>query len=477
MRATSRTTIDGGRMELHERDERRAAAEAALDELAAAGVVGVALPWVDTSGITRMKSVPLAKLPSAAQWGVGMSPVFDGFLVDDSIVAGTYAGSAIGDLRLHPDLARLTVLAGQPGWAWAPVDRYAQDGTPHVQCSRSLLRRLENEYAEEGLALRAAFEIEWVIGQADLPAGADPDAFVPAISGPAYSMTRHIEVSDYAHDLLRALAAQGVAVDQFHPEYAAGQLEVSVGAQDPVAAADTALLVRNTITAVSMTHGLRASFSPKVTADGVGNGGHVHLSLWRDDENLMSGGSGTFGLTGDGEAFIAGLLRHLPGLLAVGAPSVASYLRLVPSHWAGAFAAWGLENREAALRFVTGPSGQRQSGANVEVKSFDAAANPYLAMAGLLAAGRAGLRTGATLPDPVGLDPAALTDEGRREAGIAPLPASLEEAVHAFESDEVLTGVFGTELATTIAEVRRGEIALFEGMSPEGITTAVRWRH
>jgi glutamine synthetase len=464
-------------MELHERDQRRAAAEAAHDGLAAAGVVGVALPWVDTSGITRMKSVPLARLPSAAQWGVGMSPVFDGFLVDDSIVAGTYAGSAIGDLRLHPDLGRLTVLAGQPGWAWAPVDRYAQDGTPHVQCSRSLLRRLVDEYAEEGLTLRAAFEIEWVIGQADLAAGADPDAFVPAITGPAYSMTRHIEVSDYAHDLLRVLAAQGVAVDQFHPEYAAGQLEVSVGAQDPVAAADTALLVRNTITAVSTTHGLRASFSPKVTADGVGNGGHVHLSLWRDGGNLMSGGSGTFGLTGDGEAFIAGLLRHLPGLLAVGAPSVASYLRLVPSHWAGAFAAWGLENREAALRFVTGPSGQRQSGANVEVKSFDAAANPYLAMAGVLAAGRAGLRTGATLPDPVGLDPAALTDEGRREAGIAPLPASLEEAVHAFESDEVLTGVFGTELATTIAEVRRGEIALFEGMSPEGITQAVRWRY
>jgi glutamine synthetase len=464
-------------MELHERDLRRAAAEARLGELTEAGVVGVVLPWVDTSGITRMKSVPLAKLPSAAQWGVGMSPVFDGFLVDDSIVAGTYAGSAIGDLRLHPDLGRLTVLAGQPGWAWAPVDRYTQDGVPHVQCSRSLLRRLVAEYAEAGLTVKGAFEIEWVIGAGVLPPGVDPDAFVPALSGPAYGLTRHIEVSDYARDLLQALADQGVAVDQFHPEYAAGQLEVSVGAEDPVAAADTALLVRSTIRAVSMEHGLRVSFSPKVTAEGVGNGGHVHLSLWRGDENLMGGGPGTFGLTGDGEAFIAGLLRHLPGLLAVGAPSVASYLRLVPSHWAGAFAVWGLENREAAVRFVTGPTGAGQSAANVEVKSFDAAANPYLLMAGLLAAGRAGLRAGAALPDPIGVDPGALTEEELREAGIAPLPASLEEAVRAFESDEELTAVFGTELTTTIAEVRRGEIALFEGASPEGIAQAVRWRH
>lgn len=458
------------------REERRAAAEALLPELEDAGVAAVALPWVDTSGITRVKTVPLAKLPSAAQWGVGMSPVFDGFLLDDSIVAGRFAGSAIGDLRLHPDLSRLTVLAGQPGWAWAPVDRYTQAGTPHVQCSRSLLRRLVASYAEAGYDVRAAFEVEWVVGRPDGTPD-DADAFVPALSGPAYGMTRLAEVSDYARDLLLALEEQGVVVDQFHPEYAGGQLEISVAALDPVAAADTSLLVRNTITAVSAQHGLRVSFSPKVTADGVGNGGHVHLSLNRDGENLMSGGEGTFGLTDLGEAFAAGLLQHLPGLLAVGAPSVASYLRLVPSHWAGAFAAWGLENREAALRFVTGPDGNRQASANVEVKSFDLAANPYLVLAGCLAAGLAGVRAGSRLPDPVGVDPASLTDEGRREAGIRALPASLEEAVRAFESDEVLAEAFGEELAATVVDVRRGEIALFEGQTPDAVCRAVRWKH
>src|SRR4051812_38893717 len=442
-----------------------------LDGLRQSGVVGVVLPWVDTSGVTRGKSVPLTKLPSAAAWGVGMSPVFDAFLFDDSIVAGRYAGSAVGDLRLHPDLDRLTVLAGQPGWAWAPVDRYDQDGAPHSLDSRLLLRRAVDELASDGLSVQAAFEIEWAVGVAG------NDDFVPGLSGPAYGMTRHVEVSDHARDLLAALAAQGVAVDQFHPEYAAGQLELSVAAEDPVAAADTSVLVRHTIKAVSARHGLRATFSPKVLAEGVGNGGHVHLSVWRDGENLMSGGQGTFGLTPDGEAFIAGLLTHLPALLAVGAPTVASYLRLIPSHWAGAFTAWGLENREAAVRFVTGPSGHRQTAANVEVKSFDGAANPYLAMAGLLAAGRAGLRAGAALPNPVGVDPGSLTATGRRDAGIAPLPASLAESVAAFEADDALTGVFGTELATTIAEVRRGEIALFDGMSPEAVTKAVRWRH
>jgi glutamine synthetase len=461
----------------HEERERRAArAEEMLDGLREAGVVGVVLPWVDTSGVTRVKSVPLAKLPSAAAWGVGMSPVFDAFLFDDSIVAGRFAGSAVGDLRLHPDLDRLTVLAGPPGWAWAPVDRYDQDGQPHVQDSRLLLRRVVDELAGEGLSVRAAYEIEWAVGVAG------SDDFVPGLSGPAYGMARHVAVSDYARDLLTALAVQGVAVDQFHPEYAAGQLEVSVSAEDPVAAADTSVLVRHTIKAVSARHGLRASFSPKVLADGVGNGGHVHLSLWRDSsddrpENLMSGGSGTFGLTPDGEAFIAGLLAHLPGLLAVGAPTVASYLRLIPSHWAGAFACWGLENREAAIRFVTGPSGRRQAAANVEVKCVDQAANPYLLMAGLLTAGRAGLASEATLPDPVGVDPATLSEEGRWEAGIRSLPSSLDEAVRAFERDDVLAKVYGEELAATVVDVRRGEIAALEGKSPEDVAAALRWVH
>ena len=463
-------------MDLQERDERRAAAEAAVAELAEIGVVGVVLPWVDNSGITRVKTIPLAKLPSAAQWGIGMSPVFDGFLLEDTIVTGRYGGGAIGDLRLHPDISRLTLLAGQPGWAWAPVDRYRHDGEPHPQDARSLLRRVTSELAADGVTVKAAFEVEWVVSQAaGLPD--DPDAFVPALSGPAYGLTRVLEVSDYGRDLLEALDAQNVAVDQFHPEYAPGQLEVSVGAEDPVGAADTAVLVRATIRAVSAQHGLRVSFSPKVTAEGVGNGGHVHLSPWRDGRNLMSGGPGTFGLTRDGEAFTAGLLEHLPGLLAFGAPSVASYLRLVPSHWAGAYAAWGLENRETALRFVTGAEGQHGTAANVEVKSFDATANPYLALAGLLAAGRAGMRSGATLPEAVDLDPGNLTDAERRAAGIVPLPSSLEEAVRAFEADAVLTDFYGEQLTTTIGEVRRGEIALFDGVSPEGITTAVRWRH
>jgi hypothetical protein len=111
-------------------------------ELAAAGVTAVALSWVDTAGINRVKTVPVTALDRAATWGVGMSPVFDTFLADDSIVATDVLGGPDGDLRLYPDLDELVPLAGQPGWAWAPVDRITQDGAVHPACTRTLLRHL-----------------------------------------------------------------------------------------------------------------------------------------------------------------------------------------------------------------------------------------------------------------------------------------------------------------------------------------------
>jgi glutamine synthetase len=455
-------------MDQQERARRAAAARQAAGDLAARDISGVAVTWVDTSGVTRVKAVPLTRLEHAAAWGIGMSPVFDAFLLDDSITSGRFAGGPVGDLRLHPDLDRLAVLTALPGWAWAPADRYDQEGEPHPLDARGLARREVERLAAEGLSVKAAFEVEWAASVGD---GED---FTPACAGPAYGMTRLTERSDYLRDVLEALSATGVAVEQIHPEYAAGQYEVSVAPEDPVAAADTFVLVRETIRAVSQYHGLRASFSPKVLAGGVGNGAHVHLSLWRDGVNLMAGGEGRYGLTAAGEGFAAGVLAHLPALLAVGAPSVASYLRLVPSHWAGAFACWGLENREAALRFVTGSAGSRSQAANLEVKCFDAAANPYLAVAALLATGRTGLAEagteGGTLPEPVDVDPASLD-------GVTPLPSSLEAAVEAFEADAALGETLGEALADTIAVVRRGEIALFEGADPEDIAARTRWKH
>jgi glutamine synthetase len=439
--------------------------------LAEAGVEVIALTYVDNGGITRVKAIPTAKLESAVASGIGMAPVFDVMLLDDSVTASSTTTGPVGDLRLYPDLNRLIKLAAQPGWAWAPVDRRTQSGEPHSQCHRSFASRMVDRATAEGLTASMSFEIEWV-----LDAGTG-DELVPAAAGPAYGMTRAIERSDYLRDVLHALREQLVTVEQIHPEYAAGQFELSVNHADPVRAADDAVLVRQTVRAVGSRHGLRTSYSPSVVAGTVGNGCHLHLSIWRDRSNLLTGGDGPHGLSSEAEAFLAGVLAELPALLVIGAPSVASYLRLVPQHWAGAFCAWGRENRETALRLVTGTSGHENQAANAEVKCFDASASPYLVVGAVLAAGLAGIAAGLRLGPEITVDPASLDPEELARLGASRLPASLGEALEHYEKSEVLDEALGHELYGTIAAVRRAELALFAASSPDEIAAATRWRH
>jgi glutamine synthetase len=455
-------------------DDRRTRAEQAQELVAVLGdreVVAFATTFVDNSGIARVKAVPLARLPQLAAWGVGFSTAFDYFRFDDWVAAPPSGIGPVGDQRIVPDLSRVVVLAGQPGWAWSPGERFTQDGAAYEHDSRLLLRRQVAALAERGLEVKAALEIEWVISRGD------GDAFDPAVRGSGYGLSRLVDASAYSRDVLTALAAEGITVEQYHPEYAPGQFELSVSPESPVDAADTSVLVRTTIRAVGARHGYRTSFSPKVDTAGVGNGGHVHLSVWRDGTNLMAGGEGRFGLTGEGEAFAAGILDHLPGLLAVGAPGVASYLRLVPQHWAGVYAAWGLENRETALRMVTGSTGSAGWAANLEVKCVDLQANPYLLLAGLLATGASGLDAKVTLPDPVDVDPAVLGDDVLAQRGIARLPSALSEALEAFTADTVLRNAFGGALMGSIKAVRESEIELFADADPDEVAEAVRWVH
>jgi glutamine synthetase len=453
-----------------ERARRGARARDLAAALGRRAVDAVALTFVDNAGIVRVKTVPVAGLERAAAWGVGMSPVFDWFLVDDSIAAG---GSPVGDLRLLPDLDRLTVLAGQPGWAWAPVDRYTQDGEPHPGCQRLFARRMVERAAESGLEVLMGLEVEWAVGTA---AAAEDGRFVPACQGPGYGMSRLVELSDYSRAVHAALAGQGLPVLQVHPEYAAGQFEVSVAPADPLAAADHAVLVRETVRAVTVQHGLRASFAPVVAAGTVGNGGHVHIGLRRDGVNLLAAGDGRYGLTAEGESFLAGVLAELPALVAVGAPTPASHLRLVPSHWAGVFGCWGRENREAALRLVTGSAGERERAANAEVKCFDQSANPYLVAGAVLAAGLSAVDKGLRLPDEVTVDPAGDAD-AMAARGVQRLPQGVPAALAALERSDVLRQALGEPLYAAFEGTRRAEVELFGESSPDEIVAATRWRY
>jgi glutamine synthetase len=182
-------------------------------------------------------------------------------------------------------------------------------------------------------------------------------------------------------------------------------------------------------------------------------------------------------MTDAGAAALAGVLEALPGLLAVLAPSPAAYLRLQPHHWAGAYACWGVENREAALRFIPGTVTSRERSANLEVKVGDGGANPYLVMALLTAAAADGVERGLAAPEPIQDDPSALGPDELERRGIARLPTSLADATDLFERSELARRVLGDVLHDAFAAVRRRECETHGGLDEQELADAYRWRY
>ncbi|KAK8666121.1 hypothetical protein V6N13_006273 [Hibiscus sabdariffa] len=199
--------------------------------------------------------------------------------------------------------------------------------------------------------------------------------------------------------------------------------------------------------------------------DDIGSGSHVHLSLWQDGKNvfLASDASSQHGMSKVGEEFMAGVLDHLPSILAIIA-SVPNrfildffriYDRIQPNTWSGAYQCWGEENREAPIRTACPPGIPNGFVSNFEIKSFDGCANPHLGLAAITAAGINGLRRHLCLPQPIDANPATL------EGKLPRLPQSLAESLEALQKDNVLKEMIGEKLFVAITGVRKAEIEYY----------------
>ena len=444
--------------------------DALAAELAEAGVVGLTIVWADNNGIPRSRTVPLDRFADVARVGVGITTLFAVFDSHDLI---TFAHEGLstpsGDVRLIPVLERVTPLAGQPGFAWAAGRQLAADGSAWPYDQRAVLEAQVERAAAAGFEFRAGFELEFFVGYAS-------DDLQPAHRGPAYSPHALLAVDEFAAQLLEDLAANGLKIGQLHAEYGLAQLEFNIAPADPLRAADDQLLARQTIHAAARAHGLRTSFAPLVSADGVGNGWHLHTSVWRDAENLLAGDA-VVGPRGDGAAYLGGLLRDLPAIVALTAPSVPSLTRLRPGYFAAAYGFWGIENREAALRYVPGSDFMGGGHANVELKACDASANPYLALAAVIAAGVAGIEDGAPAPAPIQENPDGWTDAEREERGVARLPTTPAEVEAALLGNERIAGMLGEPLLGAFIAVRRADAAWAHDRTIEEQVAAHLWQY
>jgi glutamine synthetase len=296
------------------------------------------------------------------------------------------------------------------------------------------------------------------------------DRYVPFDESLCFSTVGMQTAAVVIDEIVEALGKQGMRVEQYYPELGSGQQELSIGYAPALRAADNQILYRETVRAVAFKHGYFASFAPKPWPDQAGNGCHIHMSVWdpTGEENLFFDRTAPYQLGPLGRQFAAGLLEHLPGLVALTCPSFNSYHRLQPQTWSSAFTCWGPDNREAAVRVASTFTGQEMRSINLELKASDNSANPYIALGGVMAAGLDGIIRRLELTDDrlVLIDPATLSDEERQERGIVRLPDSLSVALDALEADDVLMDALGPLLSTSYLAVRRSEWNAFSTQGP-----------
>ncbi|MGW0161005.1 glutamine synthetase family protein [Mycobacterium sp. NPDC003323] len=421
-----------------------AAAIAALESDGVATLIGTV---VNPAGLTLAKTVPLRRMAIFADPGLGASPVWHVFAIDQTGIVFSERTGVIGDQRVRIDLAALRVIGD--GLAWAPGVFFAQDGAPDPYCSRGTLRRVCDDLSAAGIEAAVGHEVEFVL--------VGPDgAALPSALWAQYGLAGVLEFEGFIRDVIDAAARSGLAVEQFHPEYGRNQFEISLAPTDPVTAADQLILTRIVVSRVARRYGLRVSLSPVPFAQSVGNGAHQHFSLSRDGMPLFSGGTGAHGMTREGESAVAGLLAGLAEAQALLCGSILSGLRTQPGHWSGAHVCWGTENREAAVRFVVGGPGNPQ-GANVEVKVIDPSANPYLASAAILGLAFDGITRTLTLPAEITVDPATLGDAQRAEAGVTTLPTAQTDVLDALDGSALMRRILGDAPVTATVAVRRYE--------------------
>jgi glutamine synthetase len=429
-----------------------------LQTLDAAGVRFVRILWCDNANIIRGKAVHRGTLSEYLKHGVGISAAQQAIpVMYDAPVPGSGLGP-VGEVRLVPDWDTLNPLPYAPGHARVIGDM-VKDGYPWNLCPRNFLKTMVAEAESEGLEVIAAFENEFYLLRQT------PDGVVPAdetVFASTLAMDLHQGVID---EIAEALVEQGMLVEQYYPESGPGQQEISILYTHALGAADQQIAFRETVRAIALQHNLKASFLPKIFADKAGSGCHLHLSLWQEGQNLLPNLEADGGLSEVARRFIAGILHHLPALMALTTPSTNSYRRIRPHFWSGAFRCWGMDNREAAVRVPSNP--EEISPTHFELKTVDASANPYLALGAVIAAGLDGVRHCLELGEPVAVDPGHMTESERSTRGIELLPTNLGESIEQLSNDKVLLDALGTELTQAYLAVRKAEWEVMKDLELE----------
>ena len=418
----------------------------------------VRLWFTDVLGYLKSVAVAPAELEGAFTEGIG----FDGSAIEG------FARVTEADMLARPDPSTFQILPWRgdgPATARMFCDIAMPDGSPSYADPRYVLKRILQNAADQGFTFYTHPEIEFYLFKGQPKTGEPP---VPVDQSGYFDHTAQSAGSDFRREAITMLESMGISVEFSHHEGGPGQQEIDLRYADALSTADNIMTFRTVVREVALSQGVWASFMPKPFTEHPGSGMHTHVSLFEGDRNAFFEGGAEYQLSKTGRHFIAGILHHAPEITSVTNQWVNSYKRLIGGGEAPSYICWGHNNRSAMIRVPMYKPNKGQS-TRIELRTIDAACNPYLAFAVVLAAGMKGLEQQYDLPREAEDDVWSLSDGERHALGLEQLPKSLYDAIGIAERSELLAETLGEHVYDFFLrnkrqewEEYRGQVSAFE---------------
>jgi glutamine synthetase len=424
-----------------------------IERLIADGIDVVRVIYPDLIGTDRARDVLVDHLPSACEHGLAFCrAVYHTTPQGDVVPVPGGLDAGLPDVCVRPDLTTLSALPWEPGVATClgEVTDPATSG-PAAESPRDLLRAVLARCAAQGLRPVVGPELEYFLLE---PAPQSPTGWrrAPEVSGAVYTAGLRADPGNHLLRTLRLLRDLGLGVVTGNHEFDGGQYEINLTHSEALDAADRAFRFKAAVKELARKEGNLATFMAKPFGDAGGSGFHLHLSCQDEEgDNAFDDPTGAHGLSATARHAVAGILAHAPALTALANPTVNSYKRFGPDTLAPWLIDWGLDNRSAMVRIPP----ERGSGARLELRLGDASANPYLIVAGTVAAAVLGVQAGLEPPAP-------LEGYGYDTARSAVLPKDLPAALDALEADTALTELLGKGFTTSYLSYKRNEVERFQ---------------
>lgn len=402
----------------------------------------IRLQFTDIYGTMKNMAVTVSQLEKV----LNNECMFDGSSIEG------FSRTEESDMYLYPDLNTFEIFPWRPQQGKVArfiCDVYRPDGTPYESDPRCVLKKVIREAREMGYTMNAGPECEFFLFHTD-------DDGLPTTITHERGSYFDVGPLDYGEnarrDMVLTLEEMGFEIETSHHEIAPAQHEIDFRYDEALATADNIMTFKLVVKTIAKRHGLHATFMPKPKSETYGSGMHLNLSLSKDGTNIFQDSNDKNGLSRDGYYFMGGLLKHMKAITCITNPTVNSYKRFVPGYEAPVYISWSARTRGPLIRI---PS-VRGEKTRIELRSPDPSANPYLALAVLLAAGLDGIKNQILPPDSVDEDIQAMSEEQRRELHIEALPWNLMEAVRELEGDALIREVLGADLtAKTIASHKK----------------------